>query len=108
LGLSGRLNTAFVARVNLTIRQGVALLVRRTWGTAQTAGALRRHLLWWQGYYHFVHPHQALRQEYAQPLPRQGRQRAQRYRERTPAMAAGLTAHRWTVQEFLSFPVPAA
>jgi hypothetical protein len=39
--------------VNLTIRQGVSLLVRRTWGTAQTAGALRLHWLWWQGYYHF-------------------------------------------------------
>ena len=36
LGLSGRLNTAFVERVNLAIRQGVSLLVRRTWGTAQT------------------------------------------------------------------------
>ncbi len=30
LGLSGRLNTAFVERVNLTMRQGVAALVRRT------------------------------------------------------------------------------
>jgi len=94
--------------MNLTIRQGVSLLVRRTWGTAQTAGALRLHLLWWQGYYHFVRPHEALRQEYPQPLPRQGRQRAKCYRERTPAMAAGLADHRWTVQEFLSFPVPAA
>jgi IS1 family transposase len=30
LGLSGRLNTAFVERVNLTIRHGVAALARRT------------------------------------------------------------------------------
>ncbi len=37
LGLSGRLNTAFVERVNLTIRQGVAALARRTWATAQEA-----------------------------------------------------------------------
>ncbi|HNT78144.1 MAG TPA: hypothetical protein PKH77_24285 [Anaerolineae bacterium] len=85
--------------MNLTLRQGVALLVRRTWGTAQTAGALRLHLLWWQGYSHFVEPHQALCQEHAQPLPRQGRQQAQHYRKRTPAMAAGLTDHRWSVQE---------
>jgi IS1 family transposase len=108
LGLSGRLNTAFVERVNLTIRQCVSLLTRRTWGTAQTAGGLRLHLAWWQGYYHFVRPHMSLRIEYTQPIPRQGGQLAKRYRSRTPAMAAGLTRHRWTVRELLSFPLPAA
>ncbi len=35
VGLNGRLNTAFVERVNLTIRRGVAALTRRTWSTAQ-------------------------------------------------------------------------
>ena len=35
LGLSGRLNTAFIERVNLTVRHGVAALTRRTWATAQ-------------------------------------------------------------------------
>jgi IS1 family transposase len=34
LGLSGKINTAFIERLNLTIRQGVAFLVRRTWGAA--------------------------------------------------------------------------
>ncbi len=37
LGLSGRVNTAFIERVNRTIRQSVAALVRRTWSTAQAA-----------------------------------------------------------------------
>ncbi len=59
-------------------------------------------------YYPCVRPHETLRQEYAPPWPRQGRQRAKRYRERTPAMAADLTEHRWTGQKFLNFPVPAA
>jgi hypothetical protein len=40
-GLSGRLNTAFVERLNLTVRQSVAALVRRTWSTAQDAPQLR-------------------------------------------------------------------
>ena len=40
VGLSGRLNTAFVERLNLTLRQGVALLTRRTWGAAQQASEL--------------------------------------------------------------------
>lgn len=35
LGFSGRLNTAFIERVNLTVRHGVAALARRTWATAQ-------------------------------------------------------------------------
>ena len=106
LGLSGRLNTAFVERVNLTIRQGVSMLIRRTWGTAQTEGGLKLRLAWWQGYYHFIRPHLSLRVEYVQPIPRKGGQLAKRYRSRTPAMAAGLTDHRWTAKEFLSHPLP--
>src|SRR5215472_11136754 len=40
LGLSGRLNTASIERVNLTIRHGIAALARRTWATAQQAPRL--------------------------------------------------------------------
>jgi hypothetical protein len=50
LGLSGRLNTAFVERVNLTLRQSVATLVRRTWSTAQDAPQLLLHVDWWRAY----------------------------------------------------------
>jgi IS1 family transposase len=107
MGLSERLNTAFVERVNLTIRQAVAPLIRRTWGTAQTLMGLREHIEWWRGYYHFIRPHESLREELSQPKERGGRRIAQRYRQRTPAMAAGITGHRWTVREFLSFPLVA-
>ncbi|MBN1933409.1 MAG: hypothetical protein JW934_02025, partial [Anaerolineae bacterium] len=112
LSLSDRLNTAFVEHVKLTIRQGVSMLIRRTWGTAQTQSGLKLHLAWWlgcvpsAGYYHFVRPHMSLRVEYTQPIPRQGGQLARRYRSRTPAMAASLTRHRWTVKEFLNYPLP--
>src|SRR5438874_3686993 len=44
LGFSGRLNTAFIERVNLTIRQGIASLARRTWATAQQSPQLLAHL----------------------------------------------------------------
>ena len=47
-GLSGRLNTAFLERLNLTLRQGVALLARRTWGTAQFTSELIMHVSWWR------------------------------------------------------------
>src|SRR4029453_6601693 len=97
LGLSGRLTTAFVERLNLTVRQSVAALVRRTWSTAQAAPQLLAHLHWWQAYYHFVRPHESLRVVLTQPIERGGKRVPQRYRQQTPAMAAGLTG-RWFVK----------
>ena len=52
LGFSGRLNTAFIERVNLTVRHGVAALARRTWATAQQSPQLLANLEWWRAYYH--------------------------------------------------------
>jgi hypothetical protein len=104
LGLSGTLNTAFVERLNLTVRHGVPALSRRTWATAQTAGRLELHLEWWRGYYHFVRPHRSLRVACAAPVVPAQHHRRRRYRARTPAMAAGLTTRRWTVAEMLAVP----
>ncbi len=106
LGHSGRLNTAFIERVNLTMRHGVAALARRTWATSQQASLLLAHLEWWRAYYHFVRPHQSLRVTLVQPRERGGKRLAQRYRQRTPAMAAGRTTRRWTAREVLSRPLP--
>lgn len=105
MGFSGRLNTAFIERVNLTVRHGVAALARRTWATAKLAPQLLAHLEWWRAYYHFVRPHAALRMALVQPRERGGKLAAQRYRQRTPAMAAGRTNRRWTVREVLCFPL---
>jgi IS1 family transposase len=91
LGWSGKLQTAFVERVNLTSRQSVAALIRRTWATAQGVTSLSREVEWWRAYYHFTRPHRSLRWH---------------GRARTPAMAAGLTSHCWTVCEILSYPCP--
>jgi IS1 family transposase/transposase-like protein len=106
LGLSGRLNTAFIERANLTVRHGVAALARRTWATALQAPQLLAHLEWWRAYYHFVRPHTSLRIALVQPRERGGKLVAQRYRQRTPAMAAGRTNRRWTVREVLCYPLP--
>jgi hypothetical protein len=88
-GWSGKIQTAFVERVNLTVRQSVAALTRRTWATAQAVSGLSRQVAWWRGYYHVVRPHPSLRQH---------------GRARTPAMAAGLTTQRWSVGELLGYP----
>ncbi len=72
LGFSGRLNTAFFERVNLTVRHGVAALACRTWATAQQSPQLLANLEWWRAYYHFVRPHTALRVALVQPGEREG------------------------------------
>jgi len=106
MGFSGRLNTAFIERAPLTIRHGIAALARRTWATAQQSPSLLAHLEWWRAYYHFVRPHHSLRVALVQPRERGGKLVAQRYRHRTPAMAAGRTNRRWTTREVLSCPLP--
>ncbi len=106
LGLTGRLNTAFIERLNLTVRHGVAALARRTWATSQQASQLLAHLQWWRAYYHFVRPHASLRVVLMQPRERGGRLLAQRYRQRTEALAVGRTTRRWTALEVLSSPLP--
>jgi transposase-like protein len=105
LGFSGRVNTAYIERVNLTIWRGVAALARRTWATALQSPHLEAHLHWWLAYYHFVRPHGSLREAAQGPAGATSRGRRW-YRARTPAMAAGRTTHRWTTQHLLTCPLP--
>ena len=106
LGLSGRIQTAFIERLNLTARRSLAALARRSWSLAQLPDALTFQLEWWRAHYHFVRPHLALRQELDQLRPRGGRRLPQRYEPRTPAMAVGFTQRPWSVLEVLSLPLP--
>jgi hypothetical protein len=88
------------------IRQGVSFLVRRSWGTAQFTPELELHLQWWRAYYPFARYHEPLRIQFPLPIQRKGMQAPRRYRSRTPAMAAGLASHRWSVLELISYPLP--
>jgi IS1 family transposase/transposase-like protein len=97
LGFRETIQTAFIERVNLTIRQGIAPLSRRTWSLAKSQESLLIHVHWWRSFYHFSRPHQSLR------IKVPGLKR--RYQERTPAMAAGFTDHVWAVGELLSLPL---
>ena len=70
LGLSDSLNTAFVERLNLTLRHALAALSRRSWATAQLAGELLAHLEGWRAYYHFCRPLLSLRFKLDMPQAR--------------------------------------
>ena len=96
-GLSGNINTSFVERANLTIRQSVSKLTRRTWGPTHLTSELEDQLYWWLAYYHFVRPHESLRVRLPEPILRKGKQRPRLYEKMTPAMAAGITSRRWSV-----------
>jgi IS1 family transposase len=101
-----QINTAFVERVNLTIRQHVAAVGRRVVTLCKGEAGIRQQLSVYHGYYNFCLPHASLRLPLPQPLPTHGTGSAQQWRPRTPAMAAGLTDHVWTLREVLRFRVP--
>jgi IS1 family transposase len=101
-----KINTAFVERLNLDIRQRVAAVGRRVNTLCQGADGLRQQLGVYQVYYNFCLPHSSLRQPLPVPEPTNGSGSAKVWRPCTPAMAAGLTDHVWTLQEVLMFRVP--
>jgi hypothetical protein len=108
LGFSGRLNTAFIERVNLTVRHdsraGPSYLGH---GEACSTPARSRGLVA-SVVSRMSRPHHSLRVALVQPHERDGKLVAQRYRQRTPAMAAGRTHRRWTAREVLLCPLPPA
>jgi hypothetical protein len=101
-----QINTSFVERLNLSLRQHVAATGRRTSTLCKGEDGLRQQLALFQVYHNFVLPHVSLRQPLAEPLPTNGRGSAKVWRPCTPAMAAGLTDHVWSLREVLMHRVP--
>jgi hypothetical protein len=95
-------STALVERVNLTLRQALAPLARKTSSFCKDRERLRQRVVFFQAFYHVARPHMSLRQQL--PLHERIRHGAicPRWQERTPAMAAGLTDHVWTLRELLT------
>jgi IS1 family transposase len=101
-----QINTAFIERANLSIRQHVAAIGRRVMTLCKGEAGLRQQLSLYHTYYNFCLPHTSLRLSLPRPLPTHGTGSAKRWRPRTPAMAAGLTDRVWTLREVLRFRVP--
>jgi len=101
-----QINTAFIERLNLSIRQHVAAVGRRVTTLCKGEDGLHQQLALYHMYYNFCLPHARLRVALPQPLPTKGTGSTKQWRPQTPAMAAGLTDHVWTLREVLLFRVP--
>ena len=93
--VSEAVNTVFVERHNGTDRNRNARKVRKTYCFSKD-WEVHEAVTYFTVYsYNFCWPVRTLRQG----------SRRKGYRQRTPAMAAGLTDHIWTLTEWLSYPV---
>jgi len=99
-------NTACIERLNLSMRQHVAALGRRVTTLCKHEDGVRQQVTLSHVSYNFCLPHASLRVPWPQPLPTKGTGSAKQWRPSTPAMAAGLTDHVWTLREVLLFRVP--
>jgi len=87
----GVINTAYIERLNATFRERRAPLARRCRALARQTLTLHEGMFLVGTVYNFCPPHASL---------------GQAGHATTPAMAAGITDHAWTMQELLSFHVP--
>jgi hypothetical protein len=84
----------------------VAAVGRRVNTLCQGEDSLGQQLVLFQTYHSFVWPHASLRQPLLVPEATNGSGTARLWRPCTPAMAAGLTDHVWTLKEVLRYRVP--
>jgi transposase-like protein len=98
-GTGTGINTAYIERLNATFRAAAAPLTRRGRAIARTEETLQPAMFLVGCAYNFCWEHESLRQE-------TGEAGGRKWQGRTPAMAAGLTDHRWTMRELLSYQIP--
>ena len=95
--VSSHINTAFIERNNLTIRERNRRLTRKTLGFSKRKKLLISSLNIYFGISHFVKTHKGLMTR----IDQNGR----KWMHRTPMMAAGITDHVWTLSELINFRV---
>jgi len=104
--LGWHINTAFVERITLTIRQHVAAVGRRGSTLCKGEDGLRQQVAVFHCSYNVCLPHASLRHPLPPPKPTDGTGSATQWRPWTPAMAVGLPAQVWTLREMLQLRVP--
>jgi transposase-like protein len=98
-GTGRGIHTAYIERLNATVRSALAPLVRRGRAIAHKMETLTAGMYLVGCAYNFCWAHGSLR-----VLAPAGTGR--KWQERTPAMAAGLTDHPWTMHELLRYQIP--
>ena len=93
------INTAYIERLNATFRSRLAPLVRRGRALARSDAMLTAGMYLVGCAYNLCWPHDSLRLSAPAGAPR-------KWVDRTPAMAAGLTDHPWTMADLLCYQVP--
>jgi IS1 family transposase len=87
--LGWHINTAFVERINLTLRQHVAAVGRRVSTLCKGADGLRQQLVVFHVYYNFCLPHTSVRLPLPQPEPTDGIGSATQWQPRTRGHGRG-------------------
>jgi hypothetical protein len=101
-----QINTAFIERINLSVRHHVAAGDRRVSTLCKHEVGLHQQLALFQIYYNFCLPHVSLRQPLPHLVPTHGTGSVKQWRPCTPAMAAGLTDRVGSLREILLYRVP--
>lgn len=96
----GVINTAYIERLNATLRQRINPLTRRTRTLAQRAETLVAGMYITGCFYNFCDFHHSLR------LKLSVGSFGYRWVQRTPAIAGKLTDHQWTPAELFNFRIP--
>jgi len=97
LGFSGKIQTSYVERLNVDLRNDIAALARRTNALMRSSKQLSQVMTLWQGYHNFCRPHRSLKlRKTVQPNPNR--------REQIPAMAANIVDCVWSFERFLRTP----
>ena len=84
MGLGKTVNTSYIERLNLTARNSVNSLARKTWCVVKKHIVSVGKMYVFQAFYDFIRTHMSLE-------------------GRTPAMAAGVTDHVWNWHELLTY-----
>lgn len=95
-GSEGQINTAYIERDNLTLRQELRRLTRKTLGFSKNRRELQRALDFIDAHDNFVKPHGALRLKLSS-------EKVCHWMPRTPAMAAGISDRLWSLEELLCY-----
>lgn len=93
------INTSRVERDNLSVRQHVGRLVRKTLSYSKDLGLHKAAVEFDDAVQNLIRPHLSLRIE--DPGPR-----GRKWKQRTPAMAAGITDHIWSFKELVTYRLP--